>query len=98
MLSDAEERVAAGLPICGDPRRCLPARLTRDETAPDGLALATLELSEGRHHQVKRMIAALGGHVERLHRDRIGALDLPTDLAVGAMRSLRPDERARLCE
>ena len=57
---------------------------------------ATLELAEGRHHQVKRMIAALGGHVEALHRDRIGGLDLPGDLAAGEMRPLTQEERKRL--
>jgi 16S rRNA pseudouridine516 synthase len=42
------------------------------------------------------MIAALGGSVVRLHRDRIGALDLPADLPAGAVREARPDEIAAL--
>lgn len=98
LASDAVERVAAGLPIGGETTPCLPARLMLDGISEDGLTLASLELCEGRHHQVKRMIDALGGRVIRLHRDRIGVLDLPTDLAVGTMRPLRSEERARLLE
>lgn len=44
---------------------------------------ATVTLTEGRYHQVRRMFAAVGNHVEALHRDRIGALDLPADLEIG---------------
>ncbi len=43
----------------------------------------TLTLTEGKYHQVKRMIAAAGNHVERLHRLRFGALTLPAELAPG---------------
>lgn len=35
---------------------------------------ATLVLTEGRYHQVRRMFAATGNHVEALHRSRIGGL------------------------
>lgn len=93
LVVDAVERVAAGLPIGGEATPCLSARLTRDGVATDGLGLATLELCEGRHHQVKRMIDALGGRVVRLHRDRIAALDLPPDLMPGMMRPLTAAER-----
>jgi 16S rRNA pseudouridine516 synthase len=43
----------------------------------------TLTLTEGKYHQVKRMIAAAGNHVARLHRLQFGALTLPADLAPG---------------
>lgn len=33
-------------------------------------------LTEGRYHQVRRMFAAVGNHVETLHRSRIGGLAL----------------------
>lgn len=96
LAADAVPRVAAGLSIGGESTPCLPARLMLDAAAADGLGQATMELCEGRHHQVKRMIDALGGRVERLHRDRIGALELPVDLAAGTMRPIRPAERAAL--
>ena len=38
------------------------------------------------------MFAAVGNHVEALHRDRIGALELPTDLEPGRYRLMTPDE------
>ena len=47
---------------------------------------ARLVVTEGRYHQVRRMFAAVGNHVDALHRDRIGALQLPADLAPGSYR------------
>jgi 16S rRNA pseudouridine516 synthase len=49
---------------------------------------AYLTITEGRYHQIRRMFAAVGNHVVGLHRDRIGALDLPADLAEGRYRLL----------
>jgi 16S rRNA pseudouridine516 synthase len=42
-----------------------------------------LTLTEGKYHQVKRMVAAVGNRVEGLHRSAYGSLHLPADLAVG---------------
>lgn len=47
-----------------------------------------LTLAEGKYHQVKRMLAAVGNRVEALHRSAIGNLALPDDLAVGDWRWL----------
>ena len=55
-----------------------------------------LTLTEGKYHQVKRMIAAAGNRVEALHRSRIGDLELPEDLAPGQWRWLNVDELAML--
>jgi 16S rRNA pseudouridine516 synthase len=57
---------------------------------------AHLTITEGRYHQVRRMFAAAGNHVVGLHRDRIGGLDLPADLAGGRYRILSEAERAAL--
>ncbi|WP_242112618.1 pseudouridine synthase [Luteimonas aquatica] len=57
--------------------------------------LARLTLTEGRYHQVRRMFAAVGNHVEGLHRDRIGRLDLG-DLPAGQWRVLTDAERQSL--
>ena len=56
---------------------------------------ARLTLTEGRYHQVRRMFAALGNHVEALHRPQIGGLALG-GLAAGEWRILDDDDRARL--
>ena len=50
-----------------------------------------LTLTEGKYHQVKRMLAAVGNRVEGLHRWRIGGLVLPADLAPGQWRWLTAD-------
>ena len=48
---------------------------------------ARLTLFEGRYHQARRMFAAVGNHVEVLHRSRIGGLTLGT-LSEGQWRAL----------
>ncbi len=48
---------------------------------------ARVTLREGRYHQVRRMFAAVGNHVDTLHRSSIGALELGT-LPLGAWREL----------
>lgn len=48
---------------------------------------ARLILTEGRYHQVRRMFAAVGNHVQALHRSRIGGLSLQ-DLPAGQWRTL----------
>ncbi len=54
---------------------------------------ARLTLTEGRYHQVRRMFAAAGNHVESLHRSALGSLQLG-DLPVGSWRILATDELA----
>ena len=47
-----------------------------------------LTLTEGKYHQVKRMLAAVSNRVEGLHRSQIGGLKLPDDLLPGQWRWL----------
>ncbi|MDR2873005.1 MAG: pseudouridine synthase [Xanthomonadaceae bacterium] len=56
---------------------------------------ATVTLTEGRYHQVRRMFAAVGNHVECLHRCRVGGLELKC-LEPGAWRELTTDEKEAL--
>ncbi len=67
----------------GEDKPLLPATL--EQLAPNR---ARLTIGEGRYHQVRRMFAAVGNHVAALHRDRVGGLSLPTDLAPGGHRVL----------
>lgn len=53
---------------------------------------ARLTLHEGRYHQVKRMFHRVNNRVVSLHRESIGHLTLPHDLAPGAWRMLTPAE------
>ncbi|MFN4297223.1 MAG: pseudouridine synthase [Brevundimonas sp.] len=75
----------------GEAKPLAPADL--DVISP---AEALLTVTEGRYHQVRRMFAAVGNHVEALHRERVGGLTLPDDLAPGQWRLLTPDEASRV--
>lgn len=93
------ERLASGtLMLEGDDRPLMPVAMER---VPDGAGPASgggpvviVTLMEGRYHQVRRMFAALGNHVAALHRDRVGGLTLPDDLAPGTLRLLQPSDVA----
>jgi len=54
-----------------------------------------ITLVEGRYHQVRRMFAAVGNHVESLHRVSMGRLTLG-ELAPGAWRLLSAKDLAEL--
>jgi 16S rRNA pseudouridine516 synthase len=86
------ETFAAGtLMLEGEDKPLLPAVL---EVL--GPTEARLTITEGRYHQVRRMFAAVGNHVEALHRDRIGGLDLPEGLEAGRFQKLDTDALSRL--
>lgn len=55
--------------------------------------IACVRVTEGRYHQVRRMFAAVGHHVETLHRVSVGALTLG-DLAPGQWRALPAEDIA----
>lgn len=55
-----------------------------------------LTLTEGKYHQVKRMVAAVSNRVEDLHRSQIGGLQLSEDLPLGQWRWLSAQEVACL--
>jgi 23S rRNA pseudouridine2605 synthase len=73
-----------------DDGRTAPARARRT-----GRGKVELVIHEGRKHQVKRMLAAVGHPVIRLHRSRYGPLEL-SGLAAGDWRELTREEVAAL--
>ena len=85
----AVTQFAEGLWLDGEEKPTRPAELSM--RAP---RVAELTLFEGKYHQVKRMFAAIGHHVEALHRESIGPLSLG-GLAPGEWRELTEEERAR---
>jgi 16S rRNA pseudouridine516 synthase len=91
LVEDAAVRCRQGLELGADEAPAAAAELVLE-----GPGRATLLLREGRHHQVRRMIAALGGEVTALHRDRIGSYELPRDLAPGEAVRLGDAELERL--
>ena len=70
---------------------CLPGEL---ELISGNRAYITLR--EGKYHQVKRMLAALGKPVVCLKRVRFGPLVLDDDLPKGGWRALTEEEQMKL--
>ena len=67
-----------------------PAPVAALDVQATGGHTLRMTLTEGRYHQVKRMVAAVGNRVDALHRSAIGAFALPADLAPGQWRWLAP--------
>lgn len=77
-----------------DGTKCLPAGLENLDTEHKFTCRVTL--TEGKYHQVKRMLAARGIRVLHLERIRLGPLSLDEALPRGGVRELTIDERDRL--
>jgi len=85
----AAAEFAAGVQLNGE----------RSLTRPAELQLLTptealLTIHEGKYHQVKRMFAAIGNKVVRLHREQVGPIVLDPSLEPGAYRPLSAQEIA----
>ena len=81
LAADSVARLLAGVVLDDDPQ---PVRALACEAT--GERALRLTLAEGRYHQVKRMVAAVGNRVEALHRSAFVVWQLPADLAPGAWR------------
>ncbi|MCO4762274.1 MAG: pseudouridine synthase [Myxococcales bacterium] len=82
----------AGMTLA-DGTPCRPARL---EILTD--TTVRVVLTEGRFHQVKRMLGRVGGHVVTLHRERIGPLVLDPSQAPGEVQPLMPAQLVTLID
>ncbi|MEP3563480.1 MAG: pseudouridine synthase [Marinobacter sp.] len=87
LSSEARAQLEAGVMLKDENKPTLPAtvRVCSD-------AAIELTINEGRYHQVKRMLAAVGNHVTGLHRLRIGTITLDPALAPGQYRELTENE------
>ena len=88
---DYQKKLEAGIVLEGEKRRCLPASM---EVIDDHHI--RLCISEGKYHQVKRMITSLGNQVVSLHRLQIGGIELDPELEPGDYRPLTEDEIASI--
>ncbi len=85
------DHLLGGVVLDDDPKPCFAtACVQKDEK------LLAMTIVEGRYHQVKRMMAAVGNHVAALHRTTIGAYTMPSDLPQGEWRWLYPDDLVQL--
>jgi len=87
---EADLFASGTLVLRGEDKPLLPAQLE-----VTGERTARLTITEGRYHQVRRMFAAAGNHVETLHRAAFGPLTLG-GLPEGEWRLLPADEIATL--
>jgi 16S rRNA pseudouridine516 synthase len=85
------KRLSAGIALEGEKRRCRPATM---EVIDD--YHIHLTISEGKYHQVKRMMEALGNEVQSLHRFQVGEILLDPTLAPGDYRPLSDVEVASI--
>ena len=86
-----EERFAECVTLA-DGYECKPAGLVCDEDRLGG----RITLTEGKYHQIKRMIAASGSHVTYLERIRFAEIGLDTALERGEWRYLTDEEEKKL--
>ena len=75
-----------------DGTQCLPAKLE-----PLGAGESLITVCEGKYHQVRRMMASRGMHVDYLGRRQEGGLTLG-DLPRGSVRQLNQEEISQLEE
>lgn len=93
LSADATKRMQEGIAL-KDGMICKPAFLELAD-ANSG----TLSISEGAYHQIKRMVAACGGHVTYLKRLSIGNLLLDPALKKGMYRELTEEEKCQaICQ
>jgi 16S rRNA pseudouridine516 synthase len=85
LTEDDLKKLEEGVDI-GDDKKTLPAHARIEE---DGLHLV---IYEGRFHQVKRMLEAVGNKVTYLKRLKMGELELDPGLEGGEYRKLTPEE------
>ena len=89
-LDDVQvNKLLSGVVLDDDPK---PVRAAAAEAVSSHHLRMTL--TEGKYHQVKRMVAAVSNRVEGLHRSQIGGLRLPDDLAPGQWRWLSQSDLA----
>lgn len=94
-FTDAQKRELLGGVMLKDERRPVFAReLTEERIMVDGAEVdsVVITIGEGLYHQVRRMFAAVGNHVETLERISIGQLQLDMSLGRGGWRFLSEEE------
>ncbi|MCJ8319375.1 MAG: pseudouridine synthase [Colwellia sp.] len=85
------EQFKLGVQLQGESSLTQPAQLIVAEGCDDKKEVL-LTITEGKYHQVKRMFAAVFNRVVGLHREQIGDIVLPDDLALGQWRHLTEEE------
>ena len=91
VTKEDQEAIKKGVDI-GEAKLTMPAELEILNTDEEYSEIL-LTIREGKFHQVKRMMEAVGKSVVYLKRLSMGGLTLPKDLPVGQWRMLTAEER-----
>lgn len=87
ITAEAIQQLEQGVQLHNEPKCTLPARIRRIDHHH-----IEMSIQEGKYHQIKRMMAAVGHHVSALHRQQIGHVPLDPMLAPGEYRTLTASE------
>ncbi len=85
--AEAIEQLEQGVQLNNEKHPTQPAKVSLIDKK-----IIELSIQEGKYHQVKRMLAAVGNHVVALHRIQIGEIFLDAQLQQGEYRALNNDE------
>lgn len=87
-LSDEQKhQLEKGVMLHGESKPTRPARVERQANGE-----ILMSISEGKYHQIKRMLAAVDNKVISLHREAVGDIELDEKLAAGEFRELTETE------
>lgn len=81
--------------VLRDGTQLLPASV---DVIGEDMQTVQIRICEGKYHQIKRMLAAVGNRVTALRRTHMGALPLDAALPPGACREITPEELNKICE
>ena len=87
LSEESQQKLEEGVFLAGDDKITAPAKIKHQSGRT-----YELQISEGRFHQVKRMLEAVDNKVLKLHRKAIGKIVLDSTLASGEFRELTEDE------
>lgn len=91
VTQEALDRLRQGVDI-GDEKPTLPCRIDAAEGEKEPYGRLLIRIREGRYHQIKRMLEAVGSSVTYLKRLAMGSLVLDEELPEGGYRCLREEE------
>lgn len=87
ITAEAIQSLRQGILLKGEKKPTLATEVTKLNNTT-----LLLTLNEGRYHQIKRMLTAVGYHVIALHRQQIGTIRLDPNLSTGEWRELNQRE------
>ncbi|MDO4153557.1 MAG: pseudouridine synthase [Clostridia bacterium] len=94
-ISPAEIAILKQGVVLRDGTQLLPASV---QILGEDMQTVQIRICEGKYHQIKRMLAAVGNRVTALQRTHMGALPLDSALPPGACREITPEELNKICE